>query len=85
MRHTNLKRSFQASLLLAGAAILCLAAALANADTPTALLGANPVTATSEKPPILLADEILRRLRRLGLNFTKNRISHPYDPLGELC
>jgi hypothetical protein len=43
------------------------------------------ISISTEKQPILLADEIIRRLRRLGLNFTKNRIAHPYDPFGELC
>jgi hypothetical protein len=32
-----------------------------------------------------LADEIIRRLRRLGLNFSRTRLTRPYDPEGELC
>jgi hypothetical protein len=31
------------------------------------------------------ADEIIRRLRRLGINYSRTRISHPYDPDGSLC
>jgi hypothetical protein len=34
---------------------------------------------------IQVADEIVRRLRRLGINFSKTRLSHPYDPDGEIC
>jgi hypothetical protein len=31
------------------------------------------------------ADEIIRRLRRLGINWSKTRLSHPYGPEGDLC
>jgi hypothetical protein len=31
------------------------------------------------------ADEITRRLRRIGLNFNRARLQRPYDPAGELC
>jgi hypothetical protein len=45
--------------------------------------------AASAKPwdqqGVQLADEIIRRLRRLGLNFNRARIQRPYDPEGELC
>ncbi|HVX87031.1 MAG TPA: hypothetical protein VH253_19760 [Phycisphaerae bacterium] len=35
--------------------------------------------------PVQVADEIVRRLRRLGINFSKTRILNPYDPEGEVC
>jgi hypothetical protein len=50
-----------------------------------------PVAATarlapaSHAAPSQVADEIVRRLRRLGINFNKTRISNPYDPEGEVC
>jgi hypothetical protein len=37
------------------------------------------------KHEIQLADEITRRLRRIGLNFNRGRLQRPYDPAGELC
>ena len=40
---------------------------------------------TTPAPTIQLADEIIRRLRRLGINFNRGRIPRPYDPSGELC
>ncbi len=46
---------------------------------------ANVSNAPRALPPIELADDIMRRLRRLGLNFNRNRIDRPYDPEGDLC
>jgi hypothetical protein len=47
------------------------------------------VTAPTAQPPEndtrQFADEIIRRLRRLGINWSKTRIHHPYDPAGDLC
>jgi hypothetical protein len=43
------------------------------------------LAAASPTQEIQLADEIIRRLRRLGLNFNRARIARPYDPAGELC
>jgi hypothetical protein len=42
-------------------------------------------TPTAEPSPHLLADEITRRLRRMGINFSRTRLAHPYDPIGEIC
>ena len=49
-----------------------------SADIPRPALKA----ITSEKQ---FADEIIRRLRRLGLYFNPGRLSRPYDPDGELA
>ena len=35
--------------------------------------------------PVQVADEITRRLRRMGINIIPTRIDRPYDPEGELC
>ena len=78
-------RSFKLSPLLAGTVILALAAVPASAASPTSSEVLNPAAASADKQPVQLADEIIRRLRRLGLNFTKNRLSHPYDPYFEIC
>ena len=40
---------------------------------------------TTPAPTIQLADEIIRRLRRLGINFNRARVPRPYDPEGEIC
>jgi hypothetical protein len=77
--------------LLAGALALIAASSSASAATPAAT--ALPPTsvpsvtpaATEPQAPVQLADEIVRRLRRLGLNFTIGRIANPYDPIGEVC
>ena len=42
-------------------------------------------TAAATFGEVQVADEIIRRLRRLGLNFNRARIPRPYDPEGELC
>lgn len=34
---------------------------------------------------IQLADEITRRLRKMGINIMKTRLDRPYDGDGELC
>src|SRR5438874_846958 len=69
------------SIFLVASAIALISltsAAASHKTTPTESVDA--ASSVTEKQPILLADEIIRRLRRLGLNFTKNRIAHPYDP-----
>ena len=45
------------------------------------------VSAAKAKPVVemQLADEITRRLRRIGLNFNRARLPRPYDPAGEIC
>ncbi len=35
--------------------------------------------------PVRVADETMRRLRRLGYHFDKSRIERPYDGVGEIC
>ncbi len=42
-------------------------------------------TAVPLGQPVLLADEITRRLRRMGISFSHTRLPHPYDPVGEVC
>jgi hypothetical protein len=45
-----------------------------------------PMAASRGEPaPTLLADEITRRLRRMGISFSHTRLAHPYDLLGEIC
>ena len=43
------------------------------------------VTARASADTVQLADEITRRLRRMGINFSRTRLPHPYDPVGEVC
>ena len=39
-----------------------------------------------DSQPTMLADEINRRLSRLGISFNRLlRISHPYDPVSARC
>jgi hypothetical protein len=42
---------------------------------------AKPVAAQERQ----VADEITRRLRRMGINIIRTRMDHPYDPEGEVC
>ena len=44
-----------------------------------------PVVRPPATQPVQVADEIMRRLRRLGHNFDKDRIDRPYDGVGEIC
>lgn len=63
-------------------------AAPANTTLP-AIPTASATTVLAATPlgqqELQFADEITRRLRRLGLNFNRARIQRPYDPAGELC
>jgi len=73
----------------------CLVAAALMAagvmSMPTAMAASRPATSnvvestSTPAPTIQLADEIIRRLRRLGINFNRARIPRPYDPDGEVC
>lgn len=60
-------------------------AAVSASTAPT--MTAAQITASAGEPTqeLQLADEITRRLRRIGLNFNRARIQRPYDPAGELC
>jgi hypothetical protein len=62
------------------------AAAPVESPTPAAPIAhaAAPALPT-EKPAIQVADEIIRRLRRLGINVNPARLPRPYDGEGELC
>ena len=64
----------------------------AGAISGSLTCSASPVSASVRTPSlpaagqgIQVADEIIRELRRLGLNFAHDRIDRPYDPKGELC
>jgi len=65
-------------------------ASLNVAACPTSInspVSSSPAVQTAAAPTgeVQVADEIIRRLRRLGLNFNRARIPRPYDPEGELC
>jgi len=88
VRSGKLKALFPQAVLVAGAFVGGIGFTLHHAATgqappvePTIILHAQ----SGDQEPVMLADEIIRRLRRLGWNFTKNRISRPYDPYGEIC
>jgi hypothetical protein len=44
-----------------------------------------PTVSSYRAAPVQLADEITRRLRRIGITFSRTRLPHPYDPAGEIC
>ena len=75
------KRSAGISLFLA---TLTLIAATTTA-TPRTAAAANPSITARPTNNVQLADEITRRLRRIGISFTRTRLPHPYDPAGEIC
>jgi hypothetical protein len=52
-----------------------------SAERRTTGMGSGP----TQSQPTLMADEINRRLSRLGISFNRLRIPHPYDPAGEVC
>jgi hypothetical protein len=53
----------------------------AAANVPSA----TPRVAVATAAPRQFADEITRRLRRMGINVIKTRLDNPYDSAGELC
>lgn len=53
------------------------------AAAPTEVQVSLPVSQSAQN--VQVADEIIRELRRLGLNVIPDRIDRPYDPKGELC
>ena len=73
-------------VILAAAAIFMASASAASAPV-TAAPGGVQSAKSSQAPgeQIQVADEIVRRLRRAGLNFNRLRLDRPYDPEGELC
>ena len=69
---------------------LMISAVPAQASEPVARAALAPTPAEREaRSPVngdvQVADEIIRRLRRLGWNFNHSRVNRPYDPEGELC
>lgn len=97
-RLCDLRKTFL--LLVALTAFVAVSCLLSAKDLPVAI-AATPALSTqpfSELPavaplpkgavqtePTQVADEIIRRLRRLGINFSKTRILRPYDPDGYVC
>ena len=87
-RRFPLRPSFFTGVLVSGTiATFAFAANSLSVNTTSAVSSQETVlTTVGEKTPdIQLADEIIRRLRRIGLNFNRARIQRPYDPAGDLC
>ncbi len=87
---TRLRGGLALSLATAFFAVATIGSArFSPLPTPIAITFARPVTAPAVSAPFaeptLLADEITRRLRRMGINFSRTRLPHPYDPVGEVC
>jgi hypothetical protein len=72
------------SLFLAALAFAA-ATAMVSTESKAAPVTPTVTSVTVEKAPVQLADEITRRLRRIGISFSRSRLPHPYDPLGEVC
>src|SRR5271163_376483 len=68
---------------LAFVAVISIAGTQTRAAAPSTLITAQASDRTPA--PLLLADEITRRLRRMGISFSRTRLPHPYDPIGEVC
>ncbi len=67
-------------LIAAGTGIKA-APAVGVLEAQPALHAASPAAVQD----VQVAEEIIRELRRLGLNLVPDRIDRPYDPKGELC
>ena len=82
------RRTFTITNCLA-AALLVVAGTVSTASAAEQVATVSQIAAQSTPAPtpsqIQVADEIIRRLRRLGINFNRARIPRPYDPEGELC
>jgi hypothetical protein len=73
-------------MLALGLAISC--TSRVSTETTAAPTMSSPQVAAAPAQPqqeLQFADEITRRLRRIGLNFNRARLQRPYDPAGELC
>jgi hypothetical protein len=77
-----------------GLAVIVMGAVIAFAISAVPVLQGNQGNDVAGRTPVAqnnrvqekqYADEIIRRLRRLGLYFNPGRISRPYDPDGELA
>jgi hypothetical protein len=79
--HAVKKRSSGVSLFLAALALVITTAA-SNSHTAAA---ATTGISARHTDNLQVADEITRRLRRIGVTFNRSRIPHPYDPAGEVC
>lgn len=72
------------AIVLAGATWLATPARAEVAEVAAPAAAVEPQAEETPAPP-QLADEITRRLRRMGINIIKTRLDHPYDPQGEVC
>ncbi len=68
-------------LLLAAGALLGLANTARSDAVEVAAPQPRIIGLVTEKE---YADDIIRRLRRLGINFNKTRLPNPYDPAWEV-
>lgn len=82
--HT-IRRSLFALVVLSAGFLMASPSAATRATTPVAPVAAATTSTPAPAEGKLLADEIVRRLRRLGVNFVRTRLARPYDPLGEIC
>lgn len=73
----------------AGVIVLCGMTTIGGASVTASGGGAGASQMTNGVPgagePVQFADEITRRLRRMGINFSRTQLPHPYDPIGEVC
>ncbi|MGN6367943.1 MAG: hypothetical protein ACTHN5_06745 [Phycisphaerae bacterium] len=78
------KRSSGISLFLAALALVA-AGVTSSAKIAAAATPATATITARHAHDVQLADEITRRLRRIGISFVRTRLPHPYDPAGEVC
>jgi len=81
-KHPQKHPRFGIPLLLATSVFT---AAIAAVPVRSASAAVTPTVTTCRAAPVQLADEITRRLRRIGVSFSRTRLQHPYDPAGEIC
>ena len=84
MLWTASKNATSGACLLLATLTLFAAGTIATTRTLTAA-AVTPAIAARTTNNVQFADEITRRLRRIGISFTRTRLPHPYDPAGEIC
>lgn len=79
-------KTFLASLAIAATAFLTTTTSQAHVELAESTSTAKPMMTIPQNPhEVQLADEIIRRIRRLGVNGLRFPNSRPAETIGEIC
>ena len=84
-----LSRSMTALVLLAATTALPAGRSACAGEAPGSvslcILDAKALAPAADVDTLQLADDIVHRLRRMGVFIIKTRLAHPYEPYDDIC